>query len=635
MAGTRYFDDLTHWDQTRAAPGAPNGGWYRPGENRFIRPDDHCWDVVLNRARRAYGDPNIHYDTDSPRQDRNLVFGDGTSLPRDGMVVYHDAANKRNWAQNDDGTASLVGDDGKLGAPVRPAGYRRIGDHYAPVNDHGQQVAPQLPGVPSSDNGFYSDPKTGVLTPKNLNGDYFTLGPNGKKTFFDKNGHPISEQQFNDAARPREPSSAVLATDEQQSGHAADAVKRLQDELKKQFNTIGDADERLAEVLLDAHATTAGGQKALNDIQKKIVEAANDPSRALDTPAGQRAFLTFLRSQVDQINDVLNHGWVTAEDKRKAADALAAFYAAEQGGTPPPPSEPQKPPQATPPPAADPGVTGPGVVDPALVGPPPAMPDPTLGDMRGGLGPDPMAGLASALPAALSPLGGLNGLAGAGYPLAGLASQLGNQGGHGDSAPGSESAKEAKAEKPDPHETKPDEHDNPKGGQGAGQQDGHNATAPEGDGRPPEPIAAPVAASPVVKLPDGSSATARTPQTAAAIRDYLAGGTVDTSYRQNGIELPPPGTPVTNPVDPSRLACGDLGIFKDHYVPVLSSVKAFVNGQVAPLSSVSSSPDFLGWLDPTTLTAGAQPPAQPAPLPVARPPDPADLTGAATPVPGG
>jgi hypothetical protein len=139
----------------------------------------------------------------------------------------------------------------------------------------------------------------------------------------------------------------------------------------------------------------------------------------------------------------------------------------------------------------------------------------------------------------------------------------------------------------------------------------------------------------VVTLPDGSPATARTAQTAAAIRDYLAGGTVDASYRQNGIELPPPGTPVTNPVEPSRLACGDLGMFKDHYVPVLSAVKAFVNGQVVPLSSVSSSPDFLGWIDPTTLTAGAQPPTQPAPPPVASPPGPANLTGAATTAPGG
>jgi hypothetical protein len=64
-------------------------------------------------------------------------------------------------------------------------------------------------------------------------------------------------------------------------------------------------------------------------------------------------------------------------------------------------------------------------------------------------------------------------------------------------------------------------------------------------------------------------------------------------------------------------------------------VKAFVNGQVVPLSSVSSSPDFLGWIDPTTLTVGAQPPTQPATPPVAPPPDPANLAGAATAAPGG
>ena len=40
------------------------------------------------------------------------------------------------------------------------------------------------------------------------------------------------------------------------------------------------------------------------------------------------------------------------------------------------------------------------------------------------------------------------------------------------------------------------------------------------------------------------------------------------------------GTPVTSPVDPTRLTCGDVAMFKDHYEPVLSSVKGYLNGQV-------------------------------------------------------
>jgi hypothetical protein len=101
-----------------------------------------------------------------------------------------------------------------------------------------------------------------------------------------------------------------------------------------------------------------------------------------------------------------------------------------------------------------------------------------------------------------------------------------------------------------------------------------------------------------VSLPDGSTATARTAALAGAVKSYLGGTPVDAAYRQAGIDLPPPGTPVTNPVDPSALSCGAIGMFKDHYVVALSPVKALQNGLVVPLSAVASGPDFLGWMDP-------------------------------------
>jgi hypothetical protein len=46
-------------------------------------------------------------------------------------------------------------------------------------------------------------------------------------------------------------------------------------------------------------------------------------------------------------------------------------------------------------------------------------------------------------------------------------------------------------------------------------------------------------------------------------------------------------------------------MFKDHYVVALSSVKALQNGQVVPLSTVASGPDFLGWMDPAATPAAA------------------------------
>lgn len=666
MSGSKQFGDNTSWGVWDRSQGGSEGwsepGWAMPSDHsHYISKHDPYWDRVLDHARQAYGDPNIHYNTDNVSNERHLVFGDGARLPDNGAIVYHDAGSKQNWAQNDDGTVSLVGPDGKQGPPIPPAGYRKLGDHYAPVNANGQQIGPQLGGVPSSDNGFYNDPKSGLLTPKNSNGDYYTLGPDGNKAFFDKNGAPISEEQFNNANKPRDPgpqpSDGGLGTDEQQSGKAADAVKKLQQELKNHYTKISDAEEKLSEVLLNAHATTSAGQQQLNDIQKKIVDAVNNPTMEMDTPAGERAFLTFLRNQVGATNELLADGGLSAADQGKAAQALAALYAVDNGAgntdDPPKPADPSPGPSPSPAPSAPADAApAPSVADPGPAGAP-DMSDPGLSDMLGGgpLGSDPLSSLASMLPAlgslgggGGSPLDSLGGLAGAASPLAGLASGLGDQGNHERPSDGADKTDDGPDHAKDGKDGKADTTTPPDGAQGAAGQQGQQAqnAGNSTPGDPPNPATPPATASPTVKLPDGSTATARSPQAAQAIRDYLAGKTVDAAYRQNNIQLPPPGTPVTNPVDPSRLTCGDLAMFKDHYVPVLSSVKAYVNGQVVPLESVSSSPDFLGWIDPTAAATSHSGPAaalqpQPAIPPVASAP-PAGATpplAAGAPVPTG
>ncbi|WAJ48021.1 DUF4226 domain-containing protein (plasmid) [Mycobacterium sp. Aquia_216] len=646
MSGAKQFGDNTSWgvwDHKAGSEGWSEPGWVMPSDHgRYISKHDPYWGRVLDHARQAYGDPSIHYSTDNVGDERHLVFGDGTRLPDNGTIVYHDSGSKQNWAQNDDGTVSLVGPDGKQGPPIPPAAYRKLGDQYAPVNANGQQIGPQLGGVPNSDNGFYNDPKSGLLTPKNSNGDYYTLGPDGTKTFFDKNGAPISEEQFNNASKPRDPTPHPgdngLATDEQQSGKAADAVKKLQQELKNHYTKISDAEEKLSEVLLNAHATTSAGQQKLNDIQKKIVDAVNNPTMAMDTPAGERAFLTFLRNQVGATNDLLADGSLSAEDQSKAAQALAALYAADNGAgntdDSPKAADPggQSAPPASPPAPAEPD-PAPAAGDPGSAGAP-DMSDPGLSDMLGGgpLGSDPLSSLASMLPAlgslggaGGSPLDSLGGLAGAASPLAGLASGLGDQGNHERPSDTADKPEDSPDHPKDSKDAKADSTTPPDGAQGAPGQQGPQAqnAGNSTPGDPPNPATPPAPPSPTVKLPDGSTATARSPQAAQAIRDYLAGKTVDAAYRQNNIQLPPPGTPVTNPMDPSRLTCGDLAMFKDHYVPVLSSVKAYVNGQVVPLESVSSSPDFLGWIDPTAAATStgphSGPPAAPQPQPAIPP----------------
>jgi hypothetical protein len=662
---TKHFGGVTQWGVW--SPQTGTEGWSQPGwalpsdPTRYISKHDPYWARVLEKARQAYGDPNIHYSTDNVADGRRLVFGDGTSVPPDGTIVYHDAATKQNWTQNDDGTVSLVGPDGHPGPPFVPAGYRKIGDHYAPVNDHGEQIGPQLGGVPSNDNGFYTDPTTGMLTPKNTNDDHYTVGPDGKKSFFDNSGAPITEDQFHNASKPGNPArpqppGGELPTDEQQSGKAAEAVKKLQQELQNHYSKISDAEEKLSEVLLSAHATTVAGQQKLNDIQGKIVAAVDNPAMAMDTPAGERAFLTLLRNQVGEISDLVASGALSAEDQSKAAQALSALYAADAGAGPAadPPAPPSAPPSA-PAPSAPGRVASPDPgLDPGL-GPAPQAPDPGLSDLLGGapigmpMGGDPLSSLASMLPAlsglgggagaGMSPLDALGGLAGAANPLAGLASQPGDRGTPDrsadttdDSPPRAKDGKDGKDTGAE--QAKGDTTTSPAGG--PQQLAGHQGQNPDtADGQPPTAVIPAGSPSAAVKLPDGSTATARTPQAAEAIRDYLAGDTVDASYRKNGIALPPPGTPITHPVDPSRLACGDLAMFTDHYVPVLSSVKAYLNGQVVPLGSVVSSPDFLGWIDPTASVSAAAAPASTTAPPAPPAPAPASAAELPAPVPAG
>jgi Domain of unknown function (DUF4226) len=647
VSGSKQFGEPTHWEvRPESITEGWTQGWAAPHANFYIGSADKYWGRVLDEAREAYGDPNIHYNTDNIDQDRCLVFGDGTRLPTDGAVVYHDSSTRQNFLQNTDGTVRPIGSDGRVGAPITPVAYRKAADgSYAPLDGHDQQIAPLQAGIPFGDNGLHTDPATGLLTPKSANGDYYAVSPDGTKSYFDKNGAPIPADRSGTGA-PRTapaPGGVGLSTDEQQSGRAADAVKKLQGELKNRYSAISDAEEKLSAVLLTAHATTADGQQRLNDIQHTIVEAVNNPSLSLATPAGEEAFLRFLRSQIKNIGDVVNSGDLTAEDQAAAAHALGQLYgqdaAAEhpehdQGADPSSseaPGTPQTPassPAVPPGPLADPVPIDPGVgsADP--------MPTP-LSDVLGdapldGLRADSLPGLASMLPGALgglgglgaSPLDGLSGLAGEAAPLAGLTSQLGDdRAGDHDRDVGEDTSGH------DTHGDKDERSSGDNGPQsGSGRHPGDQpqpGTQPDqtpGAGAPPAGPASVPAPTTLVSLPDGSNATARTPALAQAVAAHLAGTPVEAAYRAAGIQLPPPGTPVANPVDPSSLSCGTVGVFKDHYVVALSSVKAYQDGQVVPLAAVASSPDFLGWVDPSSLGAvgNAAPAAAvpPAPAPV-------------------
>jgi len=143
------------------------------------------------------------------------------------------------------------------------------------------------------------------------------------------------------------------------------------------------------------------------------------------------------------------------------------------------------------------------------------------------------------------------------------------------------------------------------------------ATPPQTATQPAPAAAVPASAgsaepSRVVQMPDGSPVTATTAQHAAAVRAVLNGATVSDGWKQAHVELPPPGTPVTAPADPSHLVPGQIAQFKSRDpVMYMGNGKIWLDGQLQPQSALPTG-DFLGWVDPPQL-AGTTTPASPPP----------------------
>jgi hypothetical protein len=136
-------------------------------------------------------------------------------------------------------------------------------------------------------------------------------------------------------------------TDQQLSGRAAAAVADMHEELRRRLSGLNTAEAQLAEVLLAAHATTTAGRARLDDIQRQLIEAINNPVNALDSPAGERHFLLFLRDKVAEIQRVLDEGMLSAEDQAELARALGDGYLHDA-----PSPAPQPAPAAAPPASA-------------------------------------------------------------------------------------------------------------------------------------------------------------------------------------------------------------------------------------------------------------------------------------------
>ncbi|MHA7648737.1 DUF4226 domain-containing protein [Mycobacterium sp. ML4] len=373
-------------------------------------------------------------------------------------------------------------------------------------------------------------------------------------------------------------------------GDAAKAIADAEAALAHQNSVTSQLDLQVVSAILNAHLMTIDGRDALDRLQRDI-EIAVATRSDLDTPAGARDFQRLLIGKLRDIREVVATAHLDDTSKSALMAAWTSLYNASKD-TPEPPAE-HRP--VTTPDAA--GRRG-GDAQPA----PDATTDPLLDsllpdDSMPTASPGPAAAAPSSAPTAPgtgigpSPVGaGVPALgAPGGFPMPTISSggtgrnaRPLDEGLFGDDALDAESTGE-KHKRDDDDDRREDE--SPDAGQ----------TEP------------PPAGPTTVTLPTGETVTAASPQLAAAIRAAASGTPIAEAFQQQGITIPPPGTAVSTPLDPSRVEPGDIGIFTDRHALALGRDKALLDGQIQHISTVTG-PSFLGWEHPPAPATQSSPP---------------------------
>lgn len=414
---------------------------------------------------------------------------------------------------------------------------------------------------------------------------------------------------------------------------------------------VNQTDEKLSDLLKQIFATNDDNRSRISGIIAGIENArkslASNPQTAGD-PHAMALFSQFLDSQLAQIQQILDSSKV---DSKKQAELLAALgdeYRGTAGG------DPKKKGKDGGEGAGgggdggggdtsgggsgggggddvgDGGGAGAGGTTTGAGG---GLTDPLAGLGGAGMG-DPLASMLGPAMSGLGSIPGSLGGAAGSLPmdalgaLGPLASGLSGQGG-GDGFKDGDGHDHGKSDDFEDGSHGKGDGDGGKNGDGSSGKDDasdkgdkNGATQPAGTTQQPSPSTQPTPAaavpasaggdpSRVVQMPDGSPVTATTAQNAAAVRAVLNGSTVPDAWKQAHVELPPPGTPVTAPADPSHLAPGQYAQFKSRDpVMYMGNGKIWLDGQLQPESALPTG-DFLGWVDPSQLTGTTPAPTAP------------------------
>lgn len=420
-------------------------------------------------------------------------------------------------------------------------------------------------------------------------------------TLFDpRTGTPIT---------PRTPSPA---DPRRQEGATADTGREHEDGLARQATAAARLDLLVIAAVRGAHRKAEGSAGVLEALQREIDDAVRGRTD-LDTPAGARDFQRFLIGKLGEIEAVLRQADLDEASYRALMTAWKSLYATGRD-----PGEPAAPGDDRP---VTPAGSGPAPAESDVVAPdgledldfpdvldvlddpddyaaptpvPPAPPPPPV-----------TAPPAPAPPMAAAPSGFGTPL-GAGLPLGDLLSGTGAQDTPRRTA-GDAEVDDAFPLDDDPEDDLDEARDGP---------DDDRPDEERPDDAQDDTADTPTASGPTtVTLPTGDTVTAASPQLAAVITEAAAGTPIPDAFAHQGITLPPTGTAVPDPLDPARLAPGDVGMFTDRYALSLGDAKAIVNGQIQQSTSVAG-PSFLGWEHPPGpgVTPTVPPPAD-APTP--------------------
>lgn len=428
------------------------------------------------------------------------------------------------------------------------------------------------------------------------------------------------------------------------TGAATDAANKESKEVAEVIAQLHELDKSAASTIDAIHAAGTAGQQQLDGISKDVQDKITELGPRLNTPAGQQELRDFLKEKLTAAKKVIDQQIADADAKARHTRELTQKYADIGGGDDVKPagnagnggnggegggpssggptgsSEQSTTPSSAPVNAAAPGTSpyGQGMM-PGAGMMPAGMSMPQMPSFGGGG----MPSLGGGDP--LSALGGL-GSQGLGHdPSSSFRDDTNGGKGSGNDGPSNSKFKDGTETGTGNNSGKPGSETNgntsPAGAPGTtGTNGGATELAGNHQGAPGTDPNAP-APTTHVSLPGGGDTEARTVQGAQAVKAALGGATVADAWHQAGVTVPPPGTPVTEPIPPTKLKAGDVGIWQDHLVMALGNGKVLVSGQPQPLSSVGTGPDFLGWMDPSALAPkGGAPATPPAAAPPQQPP---------------